>query len=103
VPTSKSRCVADRRREVRNRPASGSRGAFAFDPRRAFRTRLATWEAAPRHKGTGGYRMATLEDAPDLGFQNRRFQDVHFRFKTNVFYEWKTGFWHEIVVVTHGK
>jgi len=103
VPTSKSRCVADRRREVRNRPASGSGGAFAFDPRRAFRTRLATREAAPRHKGTGGYRMATLEDAPDLGLRNRRFQSVAFRFKTQSFYEGKTGFCCEIVAVANGE
>jgi hypothetical protein len=48
---------------------------------------LATREAAPRHKGTGGTRKwmiwlpaGNLQDAPDLGLQNRRFQGVPFRF-----------------------
>src|SRR5215813_621060 len=34
-------------------------------------------------------RVAELADAPDLGFQNRRFQNTAFRFKKHSFYEGK--------------
>jgi hypothetical protein len=34
-------------------------------------------------------RVAKLADAPDLGFQNRRFQNVPFRFKKQSIYEGK--------------
>jgi hypothetical protein len=37
-------------------------------------------------------RMATLGDAPDLGFRNHRFQNVPFRFKKQSIYEGKTRF-----------
>ena len=46
--------------------------------------------------------MAKLADAPDLGLRNHRFQRVAFRFKADAFYEWKTGFSHEIVAVANG-
>jgi hypothetical protein len=48
-------------------------------------------------------RVAELADAPDLGLRNPRFQSVAFHFKTNAFYEWKTGFLYEIVAVTNGE
>jgi hypothetical protein len=65
VPSSKSAAVADRRREVRNRRSSGS--------------------------GVGP--LVTLADAPDLGFRNRRFQNVPFHFKKDAFYEREDRFW----------
>jgi len=37
-------------------------------------------------------RVAKLADATDLGFQNRRFHDVPFRFKKQAIYEGKTRF-----------
>jgi hypothetical protein len=35
---------------------------------------------------------AVVEDTPDLGFRNRRFQSVPFRFKKGSIYERKTRF-----------
>jgi hypothetical protein len=35
--------------------------------------------------------VAKLADAPDLGFRNRRFQIMAFRFKNPLVYEVKTG------------
>jgi hypothetical protein len=40
--------------------------------------------------GINDARVAKLADAPDLGFQNRRFQNVPFRFKKQSIYEGKT-------------
>jgi hypothetical protein len=37
-------------------------------------------------------RVAKLADAPDLGFRNRRFQNVALRFKKQSIYERKTRF-----------
>jgi hypothetical protein len=37
-------------------------------------------------------RVAELADAPDLGFRNRRFQNVSFRFKKSSIYEGKRRF-----------
>jgi hypothetical protein len=48
-------------------------------------------------------RVAKLADAPDLGLRNRRFQSVSFRFKASVFYEGKTNFSDETVVVANGE
>jgi hypothetical protein len=48
-------------------------------------------------------RVAKLADTPGLGFRNHRFQDVTFHFKANAFYEWKTGFSYEILVVSNGE
>jgi hypothetical protein len=42
-------------------------------------------------------RVAKLADAPDLGFRNRRFQNVPFRFKKQSFYERKTPIFGEII------
>jgi hypothetical protein len=48
-------------------------------------------------------RVAKLADAPDLGLQNHRFQSVAFHFKANAFYQGKTGFSCEMVMVTNGE
>jgi hypothetical protein len=37
-------------------------------------------------------RVAKLADAPDLGFRNRRFHDVPFRFKKQAIYDGKMQF-----------
>jgi len=37
-------------------------------------------------------RVAKLADAPDLGFRNRRFHNVPFRFKKQAIYEGKMQF-----------
>jgi hypothetical protein len=47
--------IADVKRAIAQLAAA--EGRLLFNPRRAFRTRLATREAAPRHKGTGGTRQ----------------------------------------------
>jgi hypothetical protein len=47
--------------------------------------------------------VAKLAGAPDLGLRNHRFQSVAFHFKADAFYEWKTGFSHEIVAVANGE
>jgi hypothetical protein len=50
-----------------------------------------------------GYRMATLADAPDLGFRNHRFQSVPFRFKKRSIYEKKTRFFAIAIVFATDK
>jgi hypothetical protein len=47
--------------------------------------------------------MEKLADAPDLGFQNRRFQGVPFRFKKQSIYEGKAQFFAVIVAFTTGE
>lgn len=47
--------------------------------------------------------MGEFADAPDLGLQNHRFQNIARRFKTNPFYEGKTGSSCEIVVAANGE
>jgi hypothetical protein len=42
-------------------------------------------------------------DAPDLGFRNRRFQNVPFRFKRQSIYEGKTRFFTFRVAFTIGE
>jgi hypothetical protein len=44
-----------------------------------------------------------LADAPDLGFQNQRFQNVPFRFKRQSIYEGKTRFFTISVAFTTGE
>jgi hypothetical protein len=44
-----------------------------------------------------------LADAPDLGFRNRRFQTVPFRFKKRSVYEGKAQFFAVIVAFTSGE
>jgi hypothetical protein len=48
-------------------------------------------------------RVAKLADAPDLGFRNRRFQNVPFRFKKQAIYEGKTRFFTISVAFTTGE
>ena len=45
----------------------------------------------------------SAEYATDEGLRNHRFQSVAFHFRTNAFYEWKTGFSYEIVAVANGE
>jgi hypothetical protein len=47
--------------------------------------------------------MATLEDAPDLGLRNHRFQSVPFRFKNQSIYEGKAQLFAFIVAFTTGE
>jgi hypothetical protein len=47
--------------------------------------------------------VAKLADAPDLGFQNRRFQSVALRFKKKPFYESKTAIFGEIMQFANGE
>jgi hypothetical protein len=53
------------------------------------------------------YSMAIVNcgfaDAPDLGFRNRRFQNVPFRFKRQSIYEGKTRFFTFRVAFTIGE
>jgi len=46
---------------------------------------------------------AVVEDAPDLGFRNRRFQNVPFCFKKRSIYEGKTRFFAISGAVTSGE
>jgi hypothetical protein len=48
-------------------------------------------------------RVAELADAPDLGLQNHRFQDIALRFKENPFYEGKTAIPGEIMQFAKGQ
>jgi hypothetical protein len=48
-------------------------------------------------------RVAKLADAPDLGFRNRRFQNIPFRFKKQSLYEGKSCIFHEIGLITNGE
>jgi hypothetical protein len=45
----------------------------------------------------------TLEDAPDLGFRNRQFQSVPFRFQIWSIYDGKTPFWAMGLDLTSGE
>ena len=48
-------------------------------------------------------RVAKLVDAPDLGFRNRRFQNVPLRFKRQSIYEGKTRFFTMSNTLTTGE
>jgi len=48
-------------------------------------------------------RVAKSADAPDLGFQNRRFQNIPFRFKKQPFYERKSRVFREIELSANGE
>jgi hypothetical protein len=44
-----------------------------------------------------------LDDAPDLGFRNRRFQNIAFRFEKESFYERKTAISGEMTHFANGE
>jgi len=44
--------------------------------------------------------VAKKADAPDLGFQNHRFQNIPFRFKKQVTYAGKNRFFAETAIFT---
>jgi hypothetical protein len=47
--------------------------------------------------------MAKLADPPDLGFRNRRFQSVPFRFKKQAIYEGKDAIFDDWLRVHDGR
>ena len=63
----------------------------------------AKFESAESSKIISEARVAKLENASDLGFPNRRFQDITFRFKKQPFYERKTAVFGEITLFAIGE